>query len=75
MKKSKLYNFREMNSYQFIAVVGIIMTLAAHLILFLTGKHIASYWALYACWLVVFIIGAIINFNTNPEDHHHHHHH
>ena len=62
-----------MNSYQFIAVVGLIMTLAAHLILFLTGKHIASYWALYACWLVVFIIGSIINFNTNPDDHHHHH--
>lgn len=74
MKISKLYNFREMNSYQFIAVVGLIMTLAAHLILLLTEKHITSFYALYACWVVVFIIGAIINFNTNPEDHHHHHH-
>ncbi|QMU28814.1 hypothetical protein [Adhaeribacter radiodurans] len=75
MKASKLYNFREMNSYQFIAVVGLIMTFAAHIILLLTDKHIASYNALYVCWVGVFIVGAIINYNTKPDDHHGHHHH
>ncbi|QNF35354.1 hypothetical protein HUW51_22520 [Adhaeribacter swui] len=75
MKTSKLYNFKEMNSYQFIAVVGLVMTLVAHAILEIANKHIASFNALYACWLGVFIIGAIINFNTKPDDHGHHHHH
>jgi len=76
MKASKLYNFKEMNSYQFIAVVGLIMTLVAHAILLFTDKHISSFNALYACWVGVFIIGAVINFNTKPgNDHGHHHHH
>ena len=75
MKWTKLYNFKEMNSYQFIAVVGLIMTLVAHGILLLMDKQISSFSALYACWIGVFIIGAIINFNTKPGDHHGHHHH
>lgn len=75
MKLSKLYNFKEMNSYQFIAAVGIVMTLTAHLILELTDKHIPSFVALYGCWFAVFIIGSIINYNTKPGDNHGHHHH
>jgi hypothetical protein len=76
MKYSKLYNFKEMNSYQFIAVTGLVMTLAAHIILILQAKEISSFWALYLCWVVVFILGSISNFRSKPgNDHHHHHHH
>lgn len=76
MKFSKLYNFKEMNSYQFIAVTGLVMTIAAHLILYVQAKEIQSFWALYLCWLVVFILGSIANFRSKPgEGHHHHHHH
>lgn len=64
-----------MNSYQFIAAVGLVMTFVAHIILMLTNKHMAGFLALYGCWLAVFVIGALINFNTKPGDNHSHHHH
>jgi uncharacterized membrane protein len=73
MKLSKIYDPREMNSYQFIAVTGLVMTLLAHIILILIGKEIDNFYALYICWFVFFCIGTIVNFNSNPRDDHHHH--
>jgi hypothetical protein len=76
MKYSKIYNFKEMNSYQYIAVVGIVMSLAAHVFLLIDHKDIQNFWALYVCWTLLFIIGSFINLNSKPgEGHHHHHHH
>ena len=75
MKLSKIYSFREMNSYQYIAVVGLIMTFAAHIILLFLDKDIKSFWALYACWSALFVIGSIVNINSKPDEGHHHHHH
>jgi drug/metabolite transporter superfamily protein YnfA len=74
MKLSKIYDVRDMNSYQFIAVTGVLMTLFAHLILWVTGKHVENFGALYACWGAVFFLGSIVNLTTEPgeEDHHHH---
>ena len=74
MKLTKLYKVKEMNSFQFIALTGLIMTLLAHLILTLVDKEIASFGALYGCWLIFYIVGSILNFRTKPEDDHHHHH-
>ena len=76
MKWSKIYSFKEMNSYQYIAVVGLIMTLAAHAILLVQAKEVANFWALYICWVVLFTLGSIANIRSKPgEGHHHHHHH
>jgi len=74
MKLSKIYSFKEMNSYQYIAVVGLVMTFAANLILLYLQKDIQTFWALYACWSALFVVGSIVNFNSNPEEGHHHHH-
>lgn len=75
MKLSKLYDPREMNSYQFVAATGLVMTLLAHLILALIGKTINNFGALYICWLVFFIFGSIVNYRSRPDEHDHHHHH
>lgn len=64
-----------MNSYQFVAATGFVMTLVAHIILLLINKSIENFVALYACWVVFFTLGAIANFNSKPDDHDHHHHH
>ncbi|ALI99952.1 hypothetical protein DC20_14445 [Rufibacter tibetensis] len=77
MEWFKIYNPKAMNSFQFIAVTGIIMSALAHLLLHLWGKEIASFNYLYLCWSVLFVFGSIQNLRHNPEedDHHHHHHH
>lgn len=74
MKLSKIYDVKDMNSFQFIALTGVLMTLLAHVILWLSNKHIASFWALYVCWAFVFIAGTILNFTHQPGDEDHHHH-
>ncbi|MEJ8800621.1 hypothetical protein [Pontibacter sp. H249] len=74
MKLSKIYDPREMNSYQFVAATGLVMTLVAHMILLLIGKSIENFQALYACWAVFFTLGAIVNYNSKPGSDHHHHH-
>lgn len=75
MKLAKIYDPREMNSYQFVAATGLVMTLLAHVILMLIGKSIENFTALYICWAVFFTLGAIANFNSKPGEGHHHHHH
>jgi hypothetical protein len=75
MKLSKIYDPREMNSYQFVAVTGLVMTILAHIILLIIGKSIDNFTALYICWLIFFSIGTYINFNSNSENNDHHHHH
>lgn len=75
MKLSKIYDPREMNSYQFVAATGLIMTLLAHLILTFIGKSIDNFTILYICWAVFFVLGTIVNLNSRPNDHDHHHHH
>jgi FtsH-binding integral membrane protein len=74
MKLSKIYDYRDMNSYQFIAMTGILMTLLANLILWAMEKHVENFNALYACWALVFFLGSIANLTSKPEDDDHHHH-
>lgn len=73
MNLRKLYNLREMNSFQIIAVTGMVMTFVAHLVLSLLEKDIPDFEMLYFCWLVLFIGGYLRNVFAKPEDHHHHH--
>ena len=64
-----------MNSYQFVATTGLVMSLVANLIMLLLGKTVDNFNALYVCWIAFFILGTIANFNSKPGDHDHHHHH
>ncbi|WP_299707693.1 hypothetical protein [uncultured Pontibacter sp.] len=73
MKLSKIYDPREMNSYQFVAMTGLIMTIVANIILLVIGKMVDNFEALYLCWLVFFALGTVANLNSKPNDHHHHH--
>lgn len=75
MKLSKIYDPREMNSYQFVAATGLVMTVVANLILLFLAKTVDNFNALYICWVVFFALGTVANFNSKPDDHDHHHHH
>lgn len=75
MKFTKVYDPREMNSYQFVAATGLVMTLVANIIMLFIGKSMHNFEALYLCWVVFFALGTIINYNSSPDDHDHHHHH
>jgi hypothetical protein len=68
----KLYDLRAMNSFQVIALTGLVMTALAHLILNLVHKNIPSFELLYPCWLVLFSFGLLRNLFSKPDDHHHH---
>ena len=64
-----------MNSYQFVAATGLVMTVVANLIMLLLGKTMDNFNALYICWFIFFSLGTIANFNSKPDDHDHHHSH
>lgn len=73
MSSGKFFNPREMNSFQVIAVTGLIMTGLAHLVLIVVNKVIPSFELLYVCWLALYIIGLLRNLYAKPNDHDHHH--
>lgn len=73
MKLSKIYDPREMNSYQFVAATGLVMTLVANIILLFLSKTVDNFNVLYLCWAAFFILGTVANYSSKPEDHHHHH--
>jgi uncharacterized membrane protein len=75
MKLSKIYDPREMNSYQFVAATGLVMTILANLILLFLGKTVENFNLLYLCWFVFFGAGTVVNIRSKPGDHDHHHHH
>ena len=72
MSSGKFYNPREMNSFQVIAITGLIMTGLAHLVLLILKKVIPSFELLYVCWLALYIIGLLRNLYAKPHDHDHH---
>lgn len=77
MEWFKIYNPKAMNSFQFIAVTGLVMSAVAHILMHLWGKEVDSFNYLYLCWGALFVFGSIQNLRHKPEDddHHHHHHH
>ena len=74
MDLRKIYSPRHMNTFQVIAVTGLIMTALAQLVLMLIGKVIPNFELLYPCWLVLYVFGLLRNIYVKPHDDHHHHH-
>ncbi|SNR32252.1 MULTISPECIES: hypothetical protein [Hymenobacter] len=76
MDLSKLYRLNALNSFQYIALVGVVMSAGAQLVIRLLGQPQPNgYNYLYLCWLVLYILGSLLNLFGKPDDHHHHHHH
>lgn len=73
MDLRKIYSPRHMNTFQVIAVTGLIMTGLAQLILMFIGKIIPNFEMLYPCWLVLYVFGLFRNLYAKPHDDHHHH--
>ena len=74
MDFSKLYRPSALNSFQFIALTGLLMSAGAHLLLhFLVGHTPAGFNWLYACWLGLYILGTLRNVFGKPDEPHHHH--
>ncbi len=69
----KLYVPSFLNSFQFIALTGVLMSAAAHLLLrFGLGRVPAGFGWLYWCWLGLYSFGAWRNLFGKPGDGHHH---
>jgi putative Mn2+ efflux pump MntP len=64
---------KNMNSFQVIALVGLVFTIVAQGILWLVGKTVDHYLYLYPTWVGVFVLGLVLNpyFSKHDEDHHH----
>lgn len=75
MDFSKLYRPSALNSYQFIALTGLIMSVAAHLILhYFVHRMPEGFNWLYLCWTALYIVGSLLNLFGKPNEGHHHHH-
>ncbi|QIX63158.1 hypothetical protein FY528_14325 [Hymenobacter lutimineralis] len=70
----KLYHPASFNAWQYIALVGIVMSLGAQLILSLISHpQPAGFHWLYVCWAGLFVVGTLSNFFSKPPTGHHHH--
>ncbi len=75
MDFSKLYRPSALNSFQFVALTGLAMSAAAHLVLALgTGRVPPGFNWLYLCWLGFYAGGTLLNYFGKPNGGHHHHH-
>jgi hypothetical protein len=70
----KLYRPAALNSFQFIAVTGLIMSGAAHIIIkYLVQRPLpAGFYWLYVCWTALYVLGTLINLFGKPNEGHHH---
>ncbi|KAA9339601.1 hypothetical protein F0P96_03030 [Hymenobacter busanensis] len=69
----KLYVPAALNSWQTIAVTGLIMSAAAHVILVLLGhSRPAGFNWLYVCWTALYVVGSLTNLFGKPDEDHHH---
>ena len=74
MDLSKLYHPSALNSFQFIALTGLLMSAGAHLILhfFVARPLPGGFGWLYVCWLGFYVVGTLINLFGKPDEDHHH---
>lgn len=73
MDYSKLYRPSALNSFQFIALTGLLMSAGAHLILhFFVARVPNGFSWLYVCWVGLYVIGTLINLFGKPDEGHHH---
>lgn len=76
MDLSKLYRPSALNSFQFVAVTGLLMSAGAHFILAVfVGRVPAGFGWLYVCWLVFYAGGTLLNYFGKPNAGHRHDHH
>jgi uncharacterized BrkB/YihY/UPF0761 family membrane protein len=76
MDFSKLYRPSALNSFQFVAVTGLLMSAGAHFILAVfVGRVPVGFTWLYVCWLVFYAGGTLLNYFGKPNAGHHHHDH
>jgi hypothetical protein len=71
----KLWHPALLNVWQHIALVGLIMTAGAHVLLHLMARNVADFNYLYVVWSAAFVLGSIRNLTHTPgpdDDHHHH---
>ena len=75
MDFSKLYRPSALNSFQFIALTGLLMSAGAHLILyyFVSQTMPKGFNWLYVCWTGFYIFGTLVNYLGKPDEPHHHH--
>ena len=67
----RLLIFKEMHSVQVIAVVGLIMSVGAHVFMLAFGNVVPSFGYIYPTWVGIFLIGFLLNLRSKPTDHHH----
>ena len=71
---SKLYRPSALNSFQFIALTGLLMSAGAHLILhFAVGHTPTGFNWLYVSWTAFYVVGTLINLFGKPDEPHDHH--
>lgn len=77
MDFAKLYRITLFNSWQYIAFTGLLMSAGAELIIrYLASRPLpAGFHWLYACWVGLFVVGALVNLFGKPGEPGHHHHH
>jgi len=64
---------KNMNSFQVIAIFGIIFSVVAQGILWVLDKTVDHYIYLYPTWVAVFVVGTLLNPYLSKHDDHHHH--
>jgi hypothetical protein len=72
---SKLYRPSALNSFQFIALTGLLMSAGAHLLLryVFTQPMPNGFSWLYVCWTALYVVGSLRNLLGRPDEGHHHH--
>jgi len=76
MDFTKLYRITLFNSWQYIALTGLIMSTGAEIILrYVVSQPLPNgfHW-LYACWAGLFTVGSLVNLFGKPAEPGHHHH-
>ena len=74
MDFSKLYRPSALNSFQFVALTGLLMSAGAHLILrYAVSRPLPHGFSwLYVCWTGFYVLGTLLNLFGKPPGHHHH---
>ena len=75
MNFDKLYRPAALNSFQVVALVGLLMSAGAHAILYFGVRAVpAGFSWLYVCWAGFYVFGTLVNYFGKPAPPHHHHH-
>jgi hypothetical protein len=61
-----------LNVIQTISVVGVVLSLLAHLFIVVVNKDVETFWAIYPTWVFIFFIGTLIKKYVKDDEHHHH---